>query len=52
MNLFSYSGYDCNINGFHSDLKSMNKIPVVTVVIAYDNPLSGTIVMLVFNQAL
>ena len=30
----------------------MEKIPVATEVTAYDDPLSGTMVVLVFNQAL
>ena len=40
------------MNGFYSDLKSMDNIPVATVVIAYNGPISGTTVMLVFDQAL
>ena len=39
MTLFSYTGYECNVNGFHSELKSINKIPVVTAVTAYNNPM-------------
>ena len=52
MTLLSYTGYECNVNGFHSALKFMNKIPVMTVVTAYDDPLSAATVMLVFNPAL
>ena len=52
MILFPYTGYECNIIGFHSDIKSMEKIPVVTAITAYGDPPSGTTVMLVFNQAL
>ena len=52
MALLSYTSYECNINGFHSDLKSMEKIPVATSVTAYDDTFSRTTVMLVFNQAL
>ena len=52
MTLWSYTGYECNVNGLHSDPKSMEKIPVSTEVTAYNDPLSGTTVMLVFDQAL
>ena len=47
----SYTGYECNVIGFNSDLKSMEKIPVSTAVMEFDNPLSGTMVRIVFNQA-
>ena len=50
--LLSYTGYECNVNVIHSDLKQMEKIPVAMEVTAQDNPLSGTTVMLVFNQEL
>ena len=52
MTLLPYIGYECNVKGFYSELKSMTKIPVMTTVTAYDDPLSGTTVMLVFNKAL
>ena len=52
MTLFSYTGYECNFIEFHSDLKSMEKILVATEVTEYNDTLSGTTVMLVFNQAL
>ena len=50
--LLSYTGYKCNVNGFHSDLKSTEKIPVATAVTSYDDPLLVNTVMLIFNQAL
>ena len=37
--LLSYTGYECNFNGFQSDLKSMEKIPVATEITEYDDPL-------------
>ena len=52
MTLLSYTGYECNVIRFYSDLKSMEKTPVVTAVTAYYDYLWGTTVMLVFNQAL
>ena len=52
MTLLSYTGYKCNVIGFHYDLKTMKRIPVALEVTAYDEPLSGTTVILVFNQAL
>ena len=52
MTLFSYTGYECNVIEFHYDLKSMYKIPVVMSVIAYYDPISGTAVMFISNQAL
>ena len=52
MKLFSYTGYECNIIRFHSDLELLEDIPVVTEVTAYNYPLSGTTVMLIFNKAL
>ena len=52
MTLFSYTGYNCNVIGFHSNLESIANIPVVTAVTAYNDPISGTTVMLVFNQTL
>ena len=50
--ILSYTGYKCNFNGFQSDLKSMEKIPVATEITEYDDPLQVTMVMLVFNQAI
>ena len=50
--LLSCTSYECNVNGFHSDMKSMENIPVATEVTAYDDPFSGTTVMLVFNPSL
>ena len=50
--LLLYAGYEYNINGFHSDLKSMEKIPAATELMVYDDPILVTAVMLVFNQAL
>ena len=52
MTLFSYTGYKCNVIGFRSNLESITNIPVVTAVTAYNDPLSGTTVMLVFNKTL
>ena len=49
MTLLSYTGYKYNVIGFHSDLKSMEKILVATTVMANDDPLLGTTFMLVFN---
>ena len=39
MTLLSYTGYECNVIGFHSELKPMENIPVLTAVIAYNDPL-------------
>ena len=47
-----YTSYECNVFGFYSDLKSMEKIPVVTALMGYDDHLSGNTVMLVFNKAI
>ena len=52
MKLFSYTGYKCNVNGLHSELKSMEKITVAMAVTAYDDPLLVTTVMLVFDKVL
>ena len=50
MKPLSYTGYEFNVNGLHSDLKSMENIRLATSVTTYDDPLSGLAVMLVFNQ--
>ena len=52
MTLYPYTSYEYNVNGFHYELKSTEKIPVATVVMVYDEPLLVTTVMLVFNKAL
>ena len=52
MTLLSCTGYKFNVIGFHSDLKSMEKILVATTVTAYNDPLLVTTVVLVFNQAI
>ena len=49
MALLPYTGYEWNVILFNYDLKSMEKIPVATVVTAYDDPLSVATVMLLFN---
>ena len=40
------------ISDSHPNLNPMNKMPVVTAITAYDDPLTGTTAMLIFNQAL
>ena len=52
MTLLSYTGYECNVSGLYPNLTLMNKMPVVTAVTAYDDPLTGIRAMLIFNQAL
>ena len=52
MTLISYTGYKYNVNGFHYDLKSVEKIPVATAVTAYNDLLLVTMALLVFHQAL
>ena len=49
MTLLAYTGYECNVNGFHSGLKLMEKIPLETSVTAYTDPISGTSTV-VLNQ--
>ena len=52
MTLLSYTVYEFNVISFHSGIKSMEKIPVVTEVTVYDDPPEGNTFILVFNKEL
>jgi hypothetical protein len=50
--IIAYHGKVAEVSGFSSSLNTIEYIPIVKVVVAYDDFVMGETTILVFNQAL
>ena len=52
MLMIAETGTTCTVEPFHGDYEGFRNIPIVTACTAYDDPITGESILLIFHQVL
>jgi hypothetical protein len=50
--ILEYTGQTAEVTSFASSLQTLQDIPIVNAAVAYEDPESGEVIILIINQAL